>query len=103
MAGFPYTIDDLKQNEVNNLVNEITTDYNLQNNKYNFATGVGLSLAEEYQRNYFKSKNIDLINHYTYVILSDEDLMDGLSYEAASIAGNLKLKGNHISHHLMVL
>ena len=89
MAGFPCTIDDLKENNLNESI-KLTSE--------NFASSVGMALAEEYQRNYFKSKNIDLINHYTYVIVSDEDLMEGISYEAASIAGNLKLNKLIVIH-----
>jgi len=98
MAGYSYTIDDLKENKLNDLINPMIPNYNLENVSQYFATGVGMALAEEYQRNYFKSKNIDLINHYTYVILNDGDLMEGITYEAASVAGNLKLNKLIVIH-----
>lgn len=47
---------------------------------------VGMALGEEYLRS-----QIDLINHYTYVLCSDGDLMEGISYEALSLAGHLNL------------
>lgn len=64
-----------------------------------FATAVGLALAEKiYEtkynkkpKNIFDTKTKPLFNYYTYVLVSDGDLMEGLSYEAASFAGNLGL------------
>lgn len=56
-----------------------------------FATSVGMAIAEEYLRNYYVKKNLPFINYYTYVLCSDGDLMEGISYEAASLAGTLKL------------
>ncbi len=53
-----------------------------------FATSVGIALSERYLRNYFGE---DIINYYTYVLCGDGDLMEGMSYEAASIAGHLNL------------
>jgi len=53
-----------------------------------FSSAVGMAIAEEYLRNILGK---ELINHYTYVIVSDGDLMEGVSYEASSLAGTLKL------------
>lgn len=56
-----------------------------------FATAVGLAIAEKHLANVFNKQDLKLFDHYTYVILGDGCLMEGVSYESASIAGELKL------------
>lgn len=56
-----------------------------------FATGVGMAIAEAHLAAEFNQPDIDIINHYTYGIVTDGDLMEGISSEAASLAGNLRL------------
>ncbi len=56
-----------------------------------FATGVGMAMAEEFMAESFNKKDVGLVNHYPYAIVSDGDLMEGISHEAASLAGHLKL------------
>lgn len=56
-----------------------------------FGTGVGMAIAEEFMAATFNKDQFDLVNHYTYAIVSDGDLMEGISHEAASLAGHLKL------------
>jgi transketolase len=53
-----------------------------------FANGVGMALAERMLNARFGS---DLVDHFTYAIVSDGDLMEGVASEAASIAGHLGL------------
>lgn len=55
------------------------------------ATAVGMAIGEAYLNQKFKVGKTSLIDHYTYVLCSDGDLMEGISYEASAIAGNLGL------------
>ena len=56
-----------------------------------FATGVGMAIAERHLASLFNADGVNLIDHYTYAIVSDGDLMEGISHEAASMAGHLQL------------
>jgi transketolase len=56
-----------------------------------FANAIGMAIAQEYLASMFNKEDIKILNHYTYGICSDGDLMEGISHEAASIAGHLKL------------
>jgi transketolase len=53
-----------------------------------FGTGVGMAIAEEHLRAVFGD---DLVNHRTFGLVSDGDLMEGISSEAGSLAGHLGL------------
>ncbi|HEX6384084.1 MAG TPA: transketolase [Anaerolineae bacterium] len=52
---------------------------------------VGMALAERWLAERFNRPGFDLVDHYTYVIASDGDLMEGVSHEACSLAGHLGL------------
>jgi len=52
-----------------------------------FANGVGMGFAERFLAGTFNRPHHDLVDHRVYAICSDGDLMEGLSYEAASLAG----------------
>jgi transketolase len=56
-----------------------------------FANGVGMALAEAHLAAKYNRPSHEIVNHYTYGIVSDGDLMEGISHEAASLAGHLKL------------
>jgi transketolase len=60
-----------------------------------FANGVGMAIAERYLAAHFNRPGHEIVNHFTYGIVSDGDLMEGLTHEAASLAGHLGL-GNLI-------
>ena len=52
------------------------------------ATAVGMALAEAYLASYFNRPGFNLVDHYTYALVSDGDLMEGVCAEAASLAGH---------------
>lgn len=98
MAGFNITIDDLKNFRKLGSITPGHPEYKKTPGVdattgplgQGLAMAVGMAMAEAHLRNKFKSKKI-LIDHYTYALVSDGDLMEGETYEAASLAGTLKL------------
>lgn len=56
-----------------------------------FGTGVGMAMAEHFLSATFNKKNFPVVDHYTYAIVSDGDLMEGISHESASMAGHMGL------------
>ena len=58
---------------------------------------VGMAIAEAYLAAHFNRPGHEIVDHYTYVMCSDGDLMEGISSEAASMAGHMRL------HKLIVL
>lgn len=56
-----------------------------------FAMGVGMALAEKWLAEKFNRPGFPVIDHYTYALVSDGDLMEGVASEAASLAGHWKL------------
>ena len=56
-----------------------------------FGNGVGMAIAERYLAAYFNRPGHAIVDHFTYSIVSDGDLMEGTASEAASLAGHLKL------------
>lgn len=56
-----------------------------------FGNGVGMAIAERFLAARFNRPGYEIVNHYTYAIVSDGDLMEGVASEAASLAGHLKL------------
>lgn len=107
LCGYPLMIDDLKNYrkfdsktpghpDLKTPGVEVSTGYSGEG----LATAVGLALAEKiYEEKYnYKSKGLfdkiklgKIIDYNTYVLVSDGDLMEGISYEAASFAGTYKL------------
>jgi transketolase len=60
-----------------------------------FANGVGMAIAQQYIASRYNKPGFDLFDYKIYAICSDGDIMEGVSAEAASLAGHLKL-GNLI-------
>jgi len=100
LTGYDVTIDDLKQFRQWNSRTpghpergstpgvEVTTGPLGQG----FANSVGMAIAERWLAATFSRQgHEDLINHYTYVLASDGDLMEGVAAEAASLAATLRL------------
>jgi transketolase len=56
-----------------------------------FATGVGMAMTERFLAARFNRPGHTIVDHYTYAIVSDGDLMEGVASEAASLAGHLQL------------
>jgi transketolase len=96
LTGYGLTLDDLKafrqlhsrtpgHPEVHHTPGvEVTTGPLGQG----FANGVGMGIAERYLRSRFGPEVVD---HHTFVLCSDGDLMEGISHEAASLGGHLGL------------
>jgi transketolase len=69
-----------------------------------FGNGVGMAIAEAHLAARYNRPGFEIINHLTYGLVSDGDLMEGVASEAASLAGHLKLgkliyfyDNNHVS------
>jgi transketolase len=56
-----------------------------------FANGVGLAMAEAHLAATFNRPGHTIVDHRTFCLCSDGDLMEGVAYESASLAGHLKL------------
>ncbi|MFD1066197.1 transketolase [Oceanobacillus locisalsi] len=55
------------------------------------AMSVGMAMAEAHLGATYNKEGYDVVDHYTYAIVSDGDLMEGISHEAASLAGHMGL------------
>ena len=56
-----------------------------------FSTGIGMAIAQEYLAAVFNKPDLAIFDYFIYAICSDGDLMEGVSHEAASLAGHLGL------------
>lgn len=56
-----------------------------------FANGVGMAIAEQWLAARYNRPEFAVVDHYTYAIVSDGDIMEGVAQEAASLAGHLQL------------
>lgn len=98
MAGFDISLDDLKDFRKLDSITPGHPEYGVTPGVdcttgplgQGIATAVGMAMAEANLRARYNTKQ-QVIDYYTYVLCGDGDLMEGISYEAASLAGNLKL------------
>jgi transketolase len=56
-----------------------------------FSHAVGMAIAERWLANHYNQPGYEIVDHYTYAIASDGDMQEGVSSEAASLAGTLQL------------
>lgn len=56
-----------------------------------FAMSVGMAMAEAHLSAKYNQTDFEMIDHYTYALISDGDVMEGISHETASLAGHLGL------------
>lgn len=94
-----YTLEDLKNYRHIGSNTPGHPEYNLNNRievtsgplGQGFATSVGMAIGEKYLEGTFNRKKNKVFDYNIYTIVSDGDLMEGISYEAASLASNLGL------------
>ena len=100
MAGYSLSIDDLKQfrhansNTPGHPEIRVTPGVDCSTGALGqgFATAVGMALGEKILKERYRvTANESLLDYNVYVLVSDGDLMEGISYEAASFAGNMVL------------
>lgn len=99
LCGYKITIDDLKNFRQWGSITPGHPEFRLTEGVetttgplgQGFANAVGMAIAREYYAALFNKPDISLIDHFIYGICSDGDLMEGISHEAASLAGHLKL------------
>ena len=96
MSGFDISLDDLKNfRKIDSLTPGhpevgVTKGVDMSTGPLGqgISSSVGFAISERFLRNYFGDK---IFNYYTYVLCGDGDLMEGISYEALSLAGHLNL------------
>lgn len=99
LTGYDLSLDDLKNFRQWNSLTPGHPEYHMTPGVetttgplgQGFGNGVGMALAESYLAAVFNRPSYPIVDHYTYVLASDGDLMEGIASEAASLAGHLKL------------
>lgn len=99
LTGFDVTIDDLKNfRQLNSHTPghpEIEMTHGVDVSSGPLGQGIpmaaGMAMAEKFLASQYNKENFDIIDHYTYVLCGDGDMQEGVTYEAASLAGHLSL------------
>ena len=99
LTGFDVTIDDLKNfRQLNSRTPghpEIEMTHGVDASSGPLGQGIpmaaGMAIAEKFLASQYNKENFDIIDHYTYVLCGDGDMQEGVTYEAASLAGHLSL------------
>lgn len=99
LSGYDVTIDDLKNfRQLNSRTPghpEIEMTHGVDASSGPLGQGIpmatGMAMAEKFLANQFNKEDFDIIDHYTYVLCGDGDMQEGVTYEAASLAGHLSL------------
>lgn len=99
LTGFDVTIDDLKNfRQLNSHTPghpEIEMTHGVDASSGPLGQGIpmaaGMAMAEKFLASQYNKENFDIIDHYTYVLCGDGDMQEGVTYEAASLAGHLSL------------
>jgi len=99
LSGYALSLDDLKQFRQWSSLTPGHPEYGLTPGVevttgplgQGFANGVGMAIAEAHLAATFNNVDHQVVNHHIYAIVTDGDLMEGVTSEAASLAGHLKL------------
>lgn len=99
LAGFPITLDDLKAFRQIDSITPGHPEFGITPGVdattgplgQGIAMAVGIAMAEANLRTRYNTGKKEIIDYYTYVLAGDGDLMEGISYEACSLAGTLNL------------
>lgn len=99
MYGYKLTIEDLKNFRQLGSITAGHPEYGMVEGieattgplGQGIAMAVGMAMAEAHMAAKYNKEDMELIDHYTYAICGDGDLMEGISYEALSLAGTLGL------------
>lgn len=99
LTGYPITLEDLKNFRQWNSPTPGHPEYDPERGiemttgplGQGFATGIGMAMARRHLAARFNRPGYPIFDHYIYAIVSDGDLMEGVSHEAASLAGHLGL------------
>ena len=99
LDGFDVTIDDLKNfRQLHSRTPghpEIEMTHGVDASSGPLGQGIpmatGMAMAGKFLASQYNKENFDIIDHYTYVLCGDGDMQEGVTYEAASLAGHLSL------------